>query len=172
VTEKTAAWPATAVPADVPHGGQATAAGQAAAPAADAPHQETGGIAPKDVVTVRMPADGAYLSVLRTATAGLAARLDFTLDEIEDLRIAVDEACAMLLPQALPGTGLECAFELETDAMTVAVSVLAAKGQPPARDTFAWTVLTALAGKVDAHVGPDEKVTIVLQKSRDTARDG
>ena len=41
-----------------------------------------------------MPADGAYLSVLRTATAGLAARLDFTLDEIEDLRIAVDEACA------------------------------------------------------------------------------
>ena len=50
-----------------------------------------------DQVTVRMPADGAYLSVLRTATAGLAARLDFTLDDIEDLRIAVDEACAMLL---------------------------------------------------------------------------
>ena len=43
-----------------------------------------------DQVTVRMPADGAYLSVLRTATAGLAARLDFTLDDIEDMRIAVD----------------------------------------------------------------------------------
>ena len=52
-----------------------------------------------------MPAEGAYLSVLRTATAGLAARLDFTLDEIEDLRIAVDEACAMLLAQAIPGHG-------------------------------------------------------------------
>ena len=52
-------------------------------------------------VEIRLPADSAYLSVLRTATAGLAARLDFTLDEIEDLRIAVDEACAMLLPQAL-----------------------------------------------------------------------
>ena len=58
----------------------------------------------KDQVTVRMPAEGAYLSVLRTATAGLAARLDFTLDEIEDLRIAVDEACAMLLSQAVPGS--------------------------------------------------------------------
>ena len=56
-----------------------------------------------DCVTIRMPAEGAYLSVLRTATAGLAARLDFTLDEIEDLRIAVDEACAMLLSQAVPG---------------------------------------------------------------------
>jgi serine/threonine-protein kinase RsbW len=51
-----------------------------------------------------MPAEGAYLSVLRTATAGLAARLDFTLDEIEDLRIAVDEACAQLL--ALHGSGI------------------------------------------------------------------
>jgi len=46
----------------------------------------------RDEVTIRLPADGAYLSVLRTATAGLAARLHFTLDEIEDLRIAVDEA--------------------------------------------------------------------------------
>jgi serine/threonine-protein kinase RsbW len=46
-----------------------------------------------DLVVLTVPADGAYLSVLRTATAGLAARLHFTLDEIEDLRIAVDEAC-------------------------------------------------------------------------------
>jgi serine/threonine-protein kinase RsbW len=153
VTEKTADRPAAAT---------ATAAHAAL----------TGNHVPKDVVTVRMPAEGAYLSVLRTATAGLAARLDFTLDEIEDLRIAVDEACAMLLPQALPGASLECEFDLDAYAMTVAVSVLAEKGRPPARDTFAWTVLTALAGKVDAHVGPDEKVTIILQKSRDTSRDG
>ncbi len=80
-----------------------------------------------DHVKVCMPAEGAYLSVLRTATAGLAARLDFTLDEIEDLRIAVDEACAMLLPQAIPGTNLECAFDLGAEAMTITVSVVAAR---------------------------------------------
>ena len=39
-------------------------------------------------------------------------RLDFTLDEIEDLRIAIDEACAMLLAQAIPGTDLECGSSL------------------------------------------------------------
>ena len=54
----------------------------------------------RDVVVLRLPAAGAYLSVLRTATASLASRLDFTIDDIEDLRIAVDEACAMLLTQA------------------------------------------------------------------------
>ena len=66
--------------------------------------QIAGEPATQDFVEVRLPAAGAYLSVLRTATAGLAARLDFTLDEIEDLRIAVDEACAILLQQAVPGS--------------------------------------------------------------------
>jgi serine/threonine-protein kinase RsbW len=121
----------------------------------------------KDRVTVCMPAEGAYLSVLRTATAGLAARLDFTLDEIEDLRIAVDEACAMLLPQAIPGTNLECAFDLGTEQMTITVSVVAAHPRIPARDTFAWTVLSALAGTVDSRLGPDDQVAIVLRKHRE-----
>ena len=122
----------------------------------------------QDQVTVRMPAEGAYLSVLRTATAGLAARLDFTLDEIEDLRIAVDEACAMLLSQAVPGASLECEFTLGHDDMTIAVSVPCLAPQRPASDTFAWTVLTALAGSVDAHVGPGDLLTIVLRKTRES----
>jgi serine/threonine-protein kinase RsbW len=113
-----------------------------------------------------MPAEGAYLSVLRTATAGLAARLDFTLDEIEDLRIAVDEACAMLLNQAIPGSDLECSFALGRDEMTISVSVPSLAPTPPASDTFAWTVLSALAGSVDSFTGPGDQLTIVMQKSR------
>ena len=120
----------------------------------------------RDVVTLRLPADGAYLSVLRTATAGLAARLDFTLDEIEDLRIAVDEACAMLLALAVPGAEIECEFELTTDTLRVSVAVPTLDGQQPARDTFAWTVLSALAGEVDSSVDAENRVTIVLLKRR------
>ena len=126
----------------------------------------------QDHVTVGMPAEGAYLSVLRTATAGLAARLDFTLDEIEDLRIAVDEACAMLLSQAIPGTNLECAFDLGAEEMTITVSVTAAGPRIPARDTFAWTVLSALAGTVDSRLGPDDQVSIVLRKRRENVSPG
>jgi serine/threonine-protein kinase RsbW len=120
----------------------------------------------RDEVMVRMPADGAYLSVLRTATAGLAARLDFTLDDIEDMRIAVDEACAMLLSQAIPGSSLECGFALSDDAMTITVSVPCLNPRPPSGDTFAWTVLSALAGAVEAQVGPGDKLAIVMRKSR------
>jgi serine/threonine-protein kinase RsbW len=128
--------------------------------------------ATQDHVTVCMPAEGAYLSVLRTATAGLAARLDFTLDEIEDLRIAVDEACAMLLPQAIPGTNLECAFDLGAQDMAITVSVTAAEPRLPTRDTWSWTVLAALAGTVESRVGPGDAVSIVLRKRREALRSG
>jgi serine/threonine-protein kinase RsbW len=119
---------------------------------------------PQDVVVIRLPADSAYLSVLRTATAGLAARLDFTIDEIEDLRIAVDEACAMLLPQAVPGAEITCEFTLEEVAIRVDVSVASTTGDQPSRDTFAWTVLSALAGDVDSSIDADHRITISLHK--------
>jgi serine/threonine-protein kinase RsbW len=120
----------------------------------------------RDFVEVRLPAQSAYVSVLRTVTAGLAARLDFTLDEIEDLRLAIDEACAMLLRHALGGHDLTCVFELVDDAMLVTVSVPTTNGLLPARDTFAWTVLTALAGSVDASVDGDRTVSITMHKRR------
>ncbi|NHC43707.1 ATP-binding protein [Motilibacter aurantiacus] len=119
-----------------------------------------------DIVEVTLPASSAYLSVLRTATAGLAARLDFTLDEIEDLRIAVDEACAMLLPQAAPDAELVCRFALEEDALEVTVRAPTTRGVQPERDTFSWTVLTALAGEVDAGIDEGLTVWISLHKRR------
>src|SRR5438045_6948946 len=76
-----------------------------------------------DVVVLVVPADGSYLAVLRTATAGLAARLQFTLDEIEDLRIAVDEACAILLSVALTQTEVTSEFEVTESALSIEVSV-------------------------------------------------
>ncbi len=123
----------------------------------------------KDEVIVRIPAEGAYLSVLRMVTAGLAARLNFTVDEIEDLKIAVDEACAMLLAQAVPGSDIVVAFNVEVDALRVQVTVTTLDGRAPSRETFSWTVLTALAGEVDASVDPENRVTIVLHKQRDAA---
>ncbi|WP_034265101.1 ATP-binding protein [Actinospica robiniae] len=124
-------------------------------------------LSPDDFVEVSIPADGAYLSVLRTATAGLAARLDFTLDEIEDLRIAVDEACAMLLQHNLPHTSLTCRFDLAPAELAITVSAPTADGKAPAKDTFAWTVLTALAGQVEASAGgPDRVVSITMVKQR------
>ena len=104
--------------------------------------EDTGG----DLVELRVPADPAYLTVVRTASAGLAARLDLTLDEIEDLRIAVDEACTLLLDPADAAGEITATFRLGSGVLEVEVrgpaTVL------PERSSFAWAVLEALVGEV------------------------
>jgi serine/threonine-protein kinase RsbW len=117
-------------------------------------------------VLLALPAATTYLSVLRTATAGLAARLDFTLDEIEDLRIAVDEASGMLLPGAPEGAELTCRFEVAPGRIAVTLSTPSPARELPPRDTFAWTVLTALAGDVDAAVTDQGELAIRLVKHK------
>ncbi|NES15854.1 MULTISPECIES: ATP-binding protein [unclassified Micromonospora] len=119
-----------------------------------------------DVVHLTVPADGGYLGVLRTATAGLAARLQFALDEIEDLRIAVDEACAMLLAIATRNAELECRFAVTEDALTVEVTVPTVRGAMlPAESSFAWKVLTALTTAASAQAA-DGRATISLLTRR------
>jgi serine/threonine-protein kinase RsbW len=101
-----------------------------------------------DSVELRVPADPAYLAVIRTAAAGLAARLDLTLDQIEDLRIAVDEACALLLGHRIhPGDDLVTSFTLRPSALEVVMS--GPTTALPERGSFAWSVLEALVGRVE-----------------------
>ncbi|HYF71510.1 MAG TPA: anti-sigma factor [Nocardioides sp.] len=96
-------------------------------------------------VELRLPADSAYASVLRTTTAGLAARLDFPIDDIEDLRIAVGEASAMVLPEARPDSDLVCRFYMRPSELTVRIGVEVDHEVVPDEDSFAWQVLTTLA---------------------------
>jgi serine/threonine-protein kinase RsbW len=119
-----------------------------------------------DVVVLVVPADGSYLAVLRTATAGLAARLQFTLDEIEDLRIAVDEACAILLSVAPTQTEVTSQFEVTDEALSINVSVpVTGRAILPSGNSFSWQVLTALAGEVSAQADGD-RAAIRLTKRR------
>lgn len=50
-----------------------------------------------DHVTVAVPARAEFLHVIRAVVGSVAAHHDLTIDGIEDLRIAVDEACAQLI---------------------------------------------------------------------------
>jgi len=118
-------------------------------------------------VELTVPADPAYLSVLRTVIASLAARRDFTLDEIDDLRIAVDEAGALLLPHALPGSQLSAVFDDSATSLRVEVAVTMPAGETgqPDRSSFAWLVLAALTDSV-ALTESGQRLSLTLSKAR------
>ena len=119
------------------------------------------------VVELAVPALASFLPVVRAATAGLAARLSLTFDEIEDLRIAVDEACSMVL--SLPGSPpvvLTCRYEVFADALGVRVSMpVDAIAALPAEHSFAWRVLRTHATDV-RHAIDEGHAWIALRKPR------
>jgi len=112
-------------------------------------------------VELRLPADRAYASVLRTTTAGLAARMDFPIDDIEDLRIAVGEASAMVLGVASPGTDLVGRFYQQPGKLALSVSVAVDGAVEPDYDSFAWQVLATLASDAGA-ASTDTEFTVSL----------
>jgi len=56
-------------------------------------------------VRLAVPAQPGYLRMTRLLAAGVASRVGFTLDEVDDLRIAIDELCfALVGPGGRDGT--------------------------------------------------------------------
>jgi serine/threonine-protein kinase RsbW len=114
-------------------------------------------------VTLTFPAAVELVRLARLVASGLAAHAGLSMDDIEDLRIAVDEACAMVLPQARSGSDLTCGFLLAGGSLTVAVTAECDDPRQPSRDGFAWTVLSALTNDVSADVG-EGRLTITLSR--------
>ena len=105
-----------------------------------------------DAVDLAVPADPAYVAVVRSATAGLAARLALSVDEIEDLRIAVDEACSLLLAgRAHECETLRTSFSLGDGLLDVVITGPAPV--LPTESSFAWSVLRALVNSVETGTG-------------------
>jgi serine/threonine-protein kinase RsbW len=122
-------------------------------------------------VELTVPADPSYVSMLRTVVASLAARLDFTLDEIDDLRLAVDEAGGLLLPHASPDSQLSAVFGSSAASLRVDVAVTVPPGvsAEPDRTSFRWLVLAALTDSVVV-ASANRRLSLTLTKAR-CARD-
>lgn len=70
-------------------------------------------------VSIEIPASPVYVGVVRLVASGLASRLEFTWDDIEDLKIAVDELCSYLTgTRGREGT-LEIRFAVLEDGIEI-----------------------------------------------------
>jgi serine/threonine-protein kinase RsbW len=70
-------------------------------------------------ISIKIPASPEYLQVVRLVAAGLAARLSFTLEDIEDLKIAVDELSAYITGAHGRSGTLAVSFTLRDDRIEI-----------------------------------------------------
>lgn len=113
-------------------------------------------------VLVRIPADKTFVSLIRASASHMAARLDFTVNEITDLRLAVDEACALLLPLST-GDDLDCRLTIDDHELRVEITVRAARSWQPDIESFGWTILAALVDELKP-VARDGSAQLALAK--------
>jgi len=113
------------------------------------------------LIELAVPADPDYVGLIKSAAAHIAAHADFTLEAIDDLRLAVDEAFAVLIAHQ-PETGrVAVTFHVHDDSLIIEMT--GPTGSPePDRNSFAWTVLTALVHEVKAQTSSDGLVTLLL----------
>ncbi|MBV9659826.1 MAG: hypothetical protein JO337_01575 [Acidimicrobiales bacterium] len=72
-----------------------------------------------DEVRLVVPARPEFLRLARVTAAGLAGRLGFSYDEIEDLRLAIDELCFGLTGSTGRHGTVELTYRIEPGTLTV-----------------------------------------------------
>jgi serine/threonine-protein kinase RsbW len=123
-------------------------------------------------VRLVVPAAPEYLRLVRLTAAGLASRLGFTFDEVEDLRIAVDELCFHLLGDAdgddpsPEARTMDLVYSAGADGITI-TGRTGMSGDVPAPSELSEQILDAL---VDEHEvsGTDGTITFRLKKQRES----
>jgi serine/threonine-protein kinase RsbW len=97
----------------------------------------------REVVSIQTPAVPRYVAVIRLTAAAVSSRLGFTLDEVEDLKLAVDEAVSLLIESASQAATISVDFNVNSNSMRVEARVSATK--PPDESSYGWGVLRALS---------------------------
>jgi serine/threonine-protein kinase RsbW len=96
-----------------------------------------------------VPATPEFLRLARVTAAGLASRLGFTFDDVDDLRLAIDELCfALIGAKGRQGT-VQLRYVVSGDVLEVVGSgQFEDAGPAPKLNDFSAQILDAL---VDEH---------------------
>jgi serine/threonine-protein kinase RsbW len=104
-------------------------------------------VAADELVELHFPAQPRHLRLARLTASGVATDLGFTIDEIEELRLAVDEACALLIEHAPDAARVELTYQVDGDAIVIDGRCASSNGSSVAVDAVAEAVLkTTLDG--------------------------
>ena len=122
-------------------------------------------------IVVSIPARAGAVHVLRATVASVGARLDLPIDDVEELRIAVDEAAALLLHLHAPAARLTATMSVDAGTLAIRISSDAAvSGEwppPGTEDAWPWLVIAGLTDEAGFDISTDGPA-VWMRKRRDT----
>jgi len=118
-------------------------------------------------VTVTIPPDPALLHVLRQLTVGVAARLRLTIDDVDDLKLAVDEAASAMLTRLPGSSAIVLTLDSDDAMMRATVSGDEQTEEWPTTtllESLSWKVIRGLVDEAIANRDGSGRPSIVLIK--------
>ena len=74
-------------------------------------------------VTLNLPASAEYVDIVRLNLYGIASKMGFSYEEIEDMKVAVSEACnnSVLYAYSQEGGMVEVLFQVTGESLSITV---------------------------------------------------
>ena len=118
------------------------------------------------VIRLSIPAEMRFLRIARLTAAGIAGDLGFGLQDVEDLRVAVDEMCAALIDRADPGTEFELAYTISEGRIDIE-GRSPQTGAPPELHPVARELLSMTADHFSIDGGDDGRRFELVKRRSD-----
>ena len=130
------------------------------------------------VVELRIPSKAEWVAVARLAVAAVANRLNFSIEDIEDVKLAVAEACTNCIQHANGSDQIEITCETEPEGLTVRVrdhghgarpeAVTNRKSAEPRVGGLGVFLIRSLMDSVEYDVHPERGTNLVMTKKVST----
>ena len=78
---------------------------------------------PQDLINLTVPARGEYAKTVRMTAASLVSRMGMSFDEVDDVRIAAEEAFVYAAETMSEGDAVEFVFAIDGDVVTITVKL-------------------------------------------------
>jgi serine/threonine-protein kinase RsbW len=121
-------------------------------------------VAATDEVRLAVPAMPEFLRLARVTAAGLASRLGFSFDEVEDLRLAIDELCYGLTGSSGRDGTVHVRFLLGPDSLLIEGAGHFRIDSQPVLSELSEVILTALVDEHELGIGPEGPTFRLLKR--------
>ncbi len=130
----------------------------------------------KDIIILTLPGKPEYVSVARLTVSGIASRMGFDVEAIEDIKLAVSEACTNAIKHGCKEAVEHYEINISTDENCLSISI-SDKGcgfemgkvdcpdtQNPREGGMGLFIIKTLMDEVNVSSLPDSGCTINMKK--------
>lgn len=126
-----------------------------------------------DVITLSVPARTEYAKAVRMTASALVSRMGMTYDEVDDVRMAAEEAFVYAQDMLPAGTLVEFVFRIGDDELELDVALGADAGQAPSqaemekRTSYALFILDSVCDSYDFYTdGSGRRHLKIVKRAR------